>query len=512
MLFLISNIPIISGQICLLNTWCRPSVSNSFPATEYKLIVRNEGMNWFEALHLCHREGKGSELLSIDSADEREWVVRAVHGVDYDEYGVNSDNSWHVNAHQHLYNTKWAAWANGRAIDANLDRESGFYSITKSTMWCGGSRTVVNECFSLFFASPSWRLENIDCNRVEIKRAICKRPTIQQNQPAFSPKEKFNQSEWIQSPNNENISYRIINVEQTCKRKSNWYCARLLCSSLGASLTDIESQANYNWLWRQINSSYSNENRSSETFYYVDLHRYLYDQNKWTWGGPHKNSSFNISVFSESSQESCRELCATIRYAGGSLESMSASPVYCAEHITQSRAVCKKVRIQVGFTLSPKTTPSLLISGIQPLNQLIPSSSAVYVTTLRDLDWFQRLELIGGVPFIILLLTCSVAVAIVFVCFIALCFFCVSTRFARTAPASNRGGAGGNPGRPLENTYGYTYAMSRSALPASQAVNTTSNETGNGRVGTAAASGYEMSLFPNSTRAAHELNTYAALR
>lgn len=409
LIFIASSLK-LSDQSCLVNTWCRPSVSSPFPVAEYKFVV-TERMNWFQALHLCRSEGNYSELLSLDSADERQWVLQVVNSGEFRDYAATGEYSWHVNAHEYLYSTRYAAWANGRAIDAAFDRESGFFAITKSTAYCSGSRTVWRECYSisLFYAAASWRLENIDCNHNEIQRAICKRP-LQQSQSSSTRTDSFKVSEWIQSPINNSSFYQIINVEQNCKSLSNWYCARLLCSQLDASLTDIVDHTDNDWLMSQIISSYSREGLFSEAFYYVDLHRLLYSNN-WTWGGPHQNSSFHVSLNSTLSQEACPELCAAFRYSGGPPESISLTSVYCATKATQARAVCKK-DMSKPLVLASKDAASVPVDSVMAT---FPASASE--TNQPAPDWFQSTKkLLADVPHKIILLGCCVAMIIVLLC------------------------------------------------------------------------------------------------
>ena len=59
-----------------------------------------------------------------------------------------------------------------------------------------------------------------------------------------------------------------------------------------ASLTDIENNEEFEWLEERIAESYKREKISGGTTYFVDLHRYLYNTGRWTWGGPPKDCSF----------------------------------------------------------------------------------------------------------------------------------------------------------------------------------------------------------------------------
>ena len=91
--------------------------------------------------------------------------------------------------------------------------------------------------------------------------------------------------------------YCIVNLQREFPSKSNWYSARLLCKKYGTALSDIEDDAEYEFLAELIRSNYRNERQTEHTGYFVDLHRYLYDTQEWSWGGPpNSQRSFVVNL------------------------------------------------------------------------------------------------------------------------------------------------------------------------------------------------------------------------
>ena len=117
-----------------------------------------------------------------------------------------------------------------------------------------------------------------------------------------------------------------------------------------ASLTDIEDDNEYEWLKERIAESYARERISvKDAVYFVDIHRYLYNTDAWTWGGPSKNRSFIQYLDKHVSHDLCEEkLCAGIQYDAG-LKWIGLGKMYCGIATWNSRAICKK------HVIAPKT-------------------------------------------------------------------------------------------------------------------------------------------------------------
>lgn len=50
---------------------------------EYKFVVLERHINWFEALDECRRQGGDSELLSIQSLYEESWIHHVLESLNY---------------------------------------------------------------------------------------------------------------------------------------------------------------------------------------------------------------------------------------------------------------------------------------------------------------------------------------------------------------------------------------------------------------------------------------------
>ena len=395
----------LSFEVCTVNQWCRPPTNVS--ASEYKFVVQTSGehMNWFEALQLCRNEGGGTELFSLESATEREWLRSQLESF-APEIGVLEENAdgallWLVNAHLYLYHRDALAWATGRPIDESMYREVRGASLpvrrTIPVRNCSGIRGGVEaECFAISvtrqISGGSGRdrqnimLVDVHCTDARAFRAICKRPRDPKPPNTSTSKYRFVASQWIRSPTDSTLYYRILNLEQDCHQRSNWYCARLLCMRHEASLTDIEDFEEYEWLKERIADSFTRERASGGTAYFVDLHRYLYNTDTWTWGGPPKERSFIQSLPEHVSQDPCeQQLCARIRYAVGANERIELGAMYCGGKTWQSRAVCKK------RVVAPTTS-----SAIEDRAVIAISSSTTNDNfSLPIANWFTSLEMLS---------------------------------------------------------------------------------------------------------------------
>lgn len=354
--------PLYNSQLCPLNEWCRPSnTSATVLSAEYLFVDRDMKMSWYEALDLCRRRGFGAELLAIHSVEERHWVTQQLWERETQSELTRTCNLWHVNAHLFLY-SEIPAWANGEYI-SNDDAE--FYcsdEIFKGEMNQMCFENVLgNECFAINVSSDIQNtrvlLSNVQCSNPLTGRAICKRPleakTINTLKNITSSSE-FDFTKWNRSQCDSNIFYNILEVvdlgeSSVCRfyQEDSWYCARRLCMELGATLTDIETQAELKWLKEMIGQhkrKLPNTKYTAPIDYYVDLHRYLHDPREWAFGGPQKSREFLINLpllVTEHSFE--RKLCASIQYTNETIELRA---VDCWGRNRNSFAICKK-QIQV---------------------------------------------------------------------------------------------------------------------------------------------------------------------
>ena len=398
--FLVALLAVIyfgpSYNTCPLNQWCRPAIHDL--DSEYKFIVKTqtESISWFDALQLCHNEGREAKLFSLESAAEREWLhsqLKAFNSFEptlwetdeYDE-GTNlnlsnttvSSSLWLVNAHLHLYHLDAPAWAAGRPINASLDREAALPVRLTLPKNCSRPYTHLEkaeaECFAIRMAYTNsdmnderMELVNLQCTAARTSRAICKRSLFQKQVNASNGllNSKFNASLWIKSPTDDTLYYRILNLDNECIGNKNWYCARLLCMKYEATLTNIEDHREFEWLREQIEKSYERENVSGERTYFVNLHRFLYNTSMWTWNGSPKMSFFLVDkpvyeyMWTQGGYANARpivvnlqsvvppnpceqRLCARISDADGPQEYARLSRTYCGATIWKARAVCKK--------------------------------------------------------------------------------------------------------------------------------------------------------------------------
>ena len=413
----------LSFEVCSVNQWCRPPTNVS--ASEYKFVVQTseEHMSWFDALQLCRDEGSDAELFSLESAKEREWLRTQlgsfVPGIRVVEENEDRELLWLVNAHLYLY-SDGLAWATGRPIDESVNREIRGASLpihrTIPVKNCSSINGGVEaECFAISvtrqMSGVSGRdrtnimLVDVQCTAARAFGAICKRfrDLKPPSTSARTSKYKFVLSEWIRSPTDGTVYYRIFNLERECFLRSSWYCARLLCMKHEASLTDIDDNEEYEWIVERIAESFNMERISGGTAYFVDLHRLFYNTGTWTWSGPQKDRSFTINLREHVSQDPCeQQLCARIRYAVGLNERVGLGEMYCGGKTWQARAICKK------RVIAPLPT------SIAPM--LTSSSSP-------NASWFESLEmLIDAVPqgvkwgVVLAIFALTIIFVLVFVC------------------------------------------------------------------------------------------------
>lgn len=357
----------VSRQANRINQWSRlsntefqPNTSAStFPSAEYKFIVLGWRMNWFEALDKCRSEGDGAELLSIESPSEQQMILQILSGVSRQIHRdeMPNDRIWHVNAHMYLYNDESWAYANGRAIDLIARRT---IEPKNCSAWGVRPHVIENECFGLvYLENVSPYLIDMNCTFRSTYRAICKRPI---NSPQIRTTEtyllNFNKSEWMRSPKDVKLFYRIIDLQRVLPGKANWYSARLLCKKYGAALTDVEDEAEFKWLKEKIGEIHRKEKITGITAYFVDLHRFLYDTNEWSWGGlPNPNRSFVLNLPSNPFHDHCElQLCASVTHTTDLLQKyLALVPMYCGGN-WRARAICKK-RLPLAQSLPTKNAP-----------------------------------------------------------------------------------------------------------------------------------------------------------
>ena len=338
----------VFGQTtCSINEWCRPSPtgsqSSNYPPAEYKFIDLQWRMTWFDAINECRKED--SELLSFESLTERSWILQMAASQTY--RNNEDDRIWLVNAHMYLYNSELPTWSNGKPLGM-------ITYLTKAkncSAWGTIQHVVENECYGLVMtSSANHYLFNLNCTSAYTYRAICKRPTgpvtgYKPNNNSERFLTNFNPSEWVQSQRDKNLFYRILNIEREFPRKSNWYSARHLCKKYEAVLSDIEDDAEYEFLLELIRSNYRNERQTVNTAYFVNLHRYLYDTQQWSWGGPiNPHRSFVVNLPTIMPPDHCEpQLCARIMYNSDIYEQfVGLKTMYCGGDTWYARAICKK--------------------------------------------------------------------------------------------------------------------------------------------------------------------------
>ena len=102
---------------------------------------------------------------------------------------------------------------------------------------------------------------------------------------------------------------------------------RSLCARIGHFLT-----------------TYRNERQTGNTGYFVDLHRYLYDTQEWSCGGPpNSHRSFVVNLPNIMPADYCEpQLCAVIRFSLMPAQNVGLRTMYCGSKTWQARAICKK--------------------------------------------------------------------------------------------------------------------------------------------------------------------------
>ena len=193
-------------QACRTNEWCSTPQTGSNPfkflSAKYMFINLRWHMTWFEALDECRYQGEGSELLVIESPSEGEWILQMISKINYTD--DPNDRVWHVNAHRHLYNSEYSAWANGRSLGIPTVRTTQSWNCT-----AGGvlPRAVENECLGLDVKeNADLILVYLNCTSKYTSRAICKRPNLPMER-SNTVSAVFNPAEWVPSPRNESLFY-----------------------------------------------------------------------------------------------------------------------------------------------------------------------------------------------------------------------------------------------------------------------------------------------------------------
>lgn len=264
----------------------------TFANLEYKVLVSQGPINWFEALDMCRKEGGGAELLTFDPVFEQlRWIFQIIVSLTHSSRNRKQSDMpyasiciWHVNAHNYLYNRNSWAWANGRALE--------FLRQTTNPKNCTASGeipyAVEFECFVLYYPHIEIvrpYLVDLNCTIDYTNRAICMRPinSIRTTKPETALIE-FNSPKWVQSPRDDMLYYSFFDLQREFPFKSNWYSAR--CKLYGAELTTVEDYVEYEWLRGQIelNSKLSEERIVEGTYYFVDFHRFLYGIERCNWG------------------------------------------------------------------------------------------------------------------------------------------------------------------------------------------------------------------------------------
>ena len=337
-----------SFETCSMNHWCRPPTN--LWASEYKFVVLTsaERMNWFEALQLCRNEGNRAELLYIESTFEREWLLTQMGSFESANGGMLNDNGdgallWHVNAHKYLYNSDYVAWANGHQLEM-------FTSSTEQLKTCNAwgliPYAVEDECLGLYAKeNDDPILVYVNCTSAYTSKAICKKQkSSKEGITNSSALFNFTLADWVQSPRNKRLVYRILNDERESHGKVNWYSARLLCMKYGAELSDIEDDSDYKWLMALVEASHRSENLTGGTAYFVNFHRYLFNTREWTWGGPPNAERTFYMNFTVDIDHCEPQLCVRLRYAADPKDTMPKGlmPMYCGGKMWRARAICKK--------------------------------------------------------------------------------------------------------------------------------------------------------------------------
>ena len=406
-LFLLSLFAVVylraSNEPCSVNQWCSSDIHSL--DSEYKFIVgtQSERISWFDALQLCRNEGDGAELFSLESAAEREWLhtqliafnsfktarFKTEEHKDDIQVRVNdttaSSSLWLVNAHLHLYNVKAPAWASGRFVNVSLDPETALpilytspiincsdisRALLEKAKATGLYMPIINkanaECFAIHIEHKNLKdeqmvLVNLQCAAVRVFRAICKRPlhqNVNASRGLFKPTHSFNASYWIISPTDHTLYYRIIDIKNECN-KSNWYCARLLCLKHEATLANIESYEELQWLRQQIATNYYKDWTLTGRVFFVDMHRLLYNTSTWTWGNSPKMHSFLMNLPEEVPQDPCeQQLCTRIIDKSNPLYDARLGQTYCDDTQWNARAVCMK-RLAIKMTNFPRNIEAL---------------------------------------------------------------------------------------------------------------------------------------------------------
>lgn len=375
-----------------INKWCRrehkASLPNTFQTSEYKFLVLQRHMNWFEALDECRKEGDNAELLSLNSIDELEqmrWIFQVLASQTNsrrrsEQPHYSHVSLWHVNAHKHLYHTSAWAWASGHPLSSFPLRTAAPQNCTAESVVI--RHAVENECFGLyypFFETVSPYLVDLNCTIPNTNRAICMRlrpMNSTQNTKHKAVQFEFNSSEWMRSPRDDMIYYRFFDLSK--ELLGNWYSARLLCKMFGAALTDIEDNVEFEWLTEQIeeNFGYKKNPFARGTAYFVDYHRYLYGTNGWNWGTALKSqrsSNGNLLTTQSPTPDRCEpRLCMSIRYPTAPGERLHLNRVYCGAIHRSASAICKKrliplPKITNNETQSTDTSPLVSISVLAAL-------------------------------------------------------------------------------------------------------------------------------------------------
>ena len=153
-------------------------------------------MTWFDALDECRREVATPNCFHLNLPlnqstwifhwINRSWVLNVAAKQTYNIKRLH-DRMWLVNAHMHLYNSEYPAWANGKQLEMTARHTA---EPNNCNAW-STSRHVVEEDWGVLWPLSSRRrggvmlssanhyLIDLNCTDEYTYRAICKRPTGQ---------------------------------------------------------------------------------------------------------------------------------------------------------------------------------------------------------------------------------------------------------------------------------------------------------------------------------------------